>query len=83
MGKRAERTLIVVRRTQADPRAIWAGGIPQPSFATLRTWMAPFNVERAISRCFDPSDFGNIVRFRGGQRKARYEMAGNNPKPTQ
>ena len=55
------RTLIVVRRTQADPKAIWAGGIPQASFAVLSTWMTPSNVERATSRPFFCLGFKNIV----------------------
>ena len=66
MGDGKERTLIVVRRTQADPKVIWAGGTPQPSFATLRTWMAPSNAERVTSRRVDFLELENIVRVCGG-----------------
>lgn len=34
-----DRTRIIVRRVQAEPRAIWAGGIPQASFAMVKTWI--------------------------------------------
>ena len=43
-----ERTLIRVRRAQAEPRAIWAGATLQASFATLRSWMATSNFERML-----------------------------------
>ena len=56
-----DRTLIVVKRTQADPKAIWAGGTPQASLAVPRTWMTPSSAERAISRPFFCLGFENIA----------------------
>ena len=59
-------TLIVVRRTQADAKAIWAGGIPQASFATLSAWINPSRADRATSRRFDRWDLENILGNGGG-----------------
>ena len=49
-----KRTLIVVRRATAEPIAIWAGGIPQVSFARVKACIGALNAERALSRLVGP-----------------------------
>ena len=55
----------MVRRTTAEPRAIWAGGMPQVSLARLKTWINTSNVERAPSRPFGGWDVEAIVEAGG------------------
>ena len=44
-----ERTLIIVRRALTVPKAIFAGSIPDKSFAKFKASMAIFKVERVVS----------------------------------
>lgn len=70
-----ERTLIRVRRAQAEPRAIWAGATLQASFATLKSWMAASNFERMVSGIFD-RDFEAIDNT-GGRREEGMRHGGH------
>ena len=51
----------MVRRVAAEARAIWAGGIPQASFATPKTWMNTSSVGRTKLRPFCGWDVEAIV----------------------
>ena len=62
---RKERTLIRVRRAQAEPKAVWAGTILQASFAPPRNWMATSNCGRTPSCPLDRWDFEAIAETRG------------------
>jgi hypothetical protein len=53
----------MVKRTPAEPKATWAGGIPQVSFAMLKTWMNTSSVGR--TRSFDCWDVEAIVEAGG------------------
>lgn len=68
---------MIVRRVQADPKAIWAGGKPQASFATLRSWVATSKPARTPSRLFDLRDSadmgGNGCRWEERARQVRHK----------
>ena len=61
---RREPTLIVVRRTLAEPNAALAGVILMVSFERLRASMTAFNEDRAPSCPFDRLDLSTMVGTR-------------------
>jgi len=60
-----KQTLIIVRRALAEPKAAWAGGMPQASFAMSTTWMTASSDERTRSRLFGGWGVEAIVENRG------------------
>ena len=60
-----ERTVIVVRRPLTVPKAIFAGSIPDKSFAKFKASMAIFKVERIVFHSFCGRDFASIFENRG------------------
>ena len=78
-----ERTLIVVKRIQADAKAICANGTPQISFATPRAWINPPKVERAASRRLDRWDPEGIVELVAVGGRMQNEATREKPNFTQ
>jgi hypothetical protein len=61
----------MVKRTLADPKATWAGGIPQASFAMFKTWMKTSNA--GGTRSFGCWDVEAIVVARGGCEEGAWD----------
>ena len=75
------RTLIIARRTQAEPKTALAGVMLEISFARLRVSMATFNAERRPSRSLEGLDVGAIAETRGNSGRVRREGCVKNPEP--
>ena len=59
-------TLIMERMALVETTARWTGGqMLEASFARFRTLMAPFNVERFLSRSFCCWEIASMVETRG------------------
>jgi hypothetical protein len=66
----------MVKRVLAETRAIWAGGMPQASFAMSKAWMKTSNVGRTISCPSGRWDVEDIVETRGRCEKSAREAGG-------
>ena len=63
----------MVKRVLAEPRAIWAGGTPQASFAMVKAWMNTSNVGRTKSRPLCWWDVEAIVEVDGGCEESAWD----------
>ena len=68
-AERVERTLIMARRTLTEPKAAFAGVIPDISFARFRASMATLNAERILSLPSCRWDFEAIVETRSRRKE--------------
>ena len=68
-AERVERTLIMARRTLTEPKAAFAGVIPDISFARFRASMATLNAERILSLHSCRWDFEAIVETRSRRKE--------------
>ena len=68
-AERVGRTLIMARRTLTEPKAAFAGVIPDISFARFRASMATLNAERILSLHSCRWDFEAIVETRSRRKE--------------